>query len=219
MSPPDPRPRADDVAPAEGARPLVVVGILGGIGSGKSAVARALGELGAVVFDADRIAHEALGRDAVRQAIVARFGDTVLGDDGQVDRRALGAIVFRDRAALHDLEAILHPVVRDEIEAGLARARRDPDRRLAVIDAPLLLEAGLDALCDHLVFVEVDETTRLERIKHNRDWDLDELRRRESFQKNLNEKRRRADTMMDNNSSASTLKARVRDVWQRLAAP
>lgn len=214
----EPHPEPGSAAPVETEGSLVVVGILGGIGSGKSAVARELGELGALVFDADRIAHRALARDDVRDAIVTRFGDGVLDDERAIDRAALGAIVFRDREALDDLEAILHPVVQREIEVGLSAARRDPNRRMAVIDAPLLLEAGLDALCDRLVFVDVDEETRFERIKHNRGWDLAELRRRESFQKNLNEKRRRADTMMDNNSSASTLKTRVRDVWQRLVS-
>lgn len=150
---------------------LVVVGIVGRIAAGKSTVARALAAHGADVIDADALAHEALDEPAVRAAIGRRFGAGVLRDDGRVDRAALAGIVFgadeAAAAALRDLEALVHPRVRARIEATLGRLRgaaAGGSPRVVVLDVPLLMQAGWDALCDRLLLVACDEEVRRRRL-------------------------------------------------------
>lgn len=195
-----------------------VVGIIGAIGSGKSAVANAFERLGLRLIDADRIAHEVLRDASVKSEIEDRFGARVIGADGEVDRGKLGAIVFEPAGDLASLEAIVHPRVRVEIERLLASARSDDGVPGVVLDAPLLLEAGLDRLCDYIVLVEVDEDRRRQRVAENRGWTAEELKRREEFQKDLNEKIKVADYKMDNNHSIRTLGSRVEAIWSEIVA-
>ena len=146
-----------------------VVGIVGKIGAGKSTVAGMLADLGAEVVDADRIAHDVLGEEAVRRAVRGRFGDGVLGADGAVDRRALARVVFGPgpvhAAALRDLEAIVHPLVHDRIAARLAAAGKGGERgRVVVLDVPLLVKSGWVGACDVVVVLECDDEVRHRRL-------------------------------------------------------
>lgn len=152
-----------------------VVGIVGPIGSGKSTVARILGELGAEVLDADRIAHEVLGEEEVRRALRRRHGDGVFAPDGAIDRRALAAAVFgpgpEHAEALLHLEGLVHPRVHDRIAARLAAVRgaaaaAPPDRPapVVVLDVPLLVRAGWVAECDLVVVLACDDGVRRARI-------------------------------------------------------
>jgi dephospho-CoA kinase len=156
---------------------MVVVGLIGRIGAGKSTVARMFAARGASVIDADALAHEVLDDEAARAEVVRRFGADALEPDGRVSRRALAAKVFdaaSGPAALRDLEAIIHPRVRSRIEAELARLRRvhaaaDPPH-VVVLDVPLLVQAGWDAACDRLVMVTCDDGVRQARLA-GRGWD------------------------------------------------
>jgi len=150
-------------APGEGGSP-VVIGLTGPIGCGKSTVAGMLGQLGGSVIDADVLAREvtAPGQPALR-AIRDRFGDGVFDSAGVLDRAALGAIVFEDEAALHDLEAIVHPGVRSRIEERLARAEREGDPFVAV-EAIKLVEGGLADRCDEVWLVECQPAVQRERL-------------------------------------------------------
>jgi dephospho-CoA kinase len=195
-----------------------VLGILGGIGSGKSTVAAALEKRGARRIDADRIAHALLEEPEVRERVRAAVGDEVLGEDGAVDRGRLGRLVFESRDALREIEAILHPRVLERMEEEVEEARRDPTVRFIVVDAPLLLESGLERRCDVLVFVEASEETRFLRVKQTRGWDLAELRRREKFQKPLNEKKGHADYVIENDRSARSLEDRVEKLCNEILA-
>jgi len=150
---------------------MIVVGLVGKIAAGKSTVARAFADRGAVVLDADRLAHEVLTDPAAVAEVVARFGADVLDQAGRVRRQALAALVFGPTpahdAALEDLEAIVHPRVRARIEARLAemRAAGPPARpAVVVLDVPLLMQAGWDRLCDRLVAVACDEGVRRRRL-------------------------------------------------------
>lgn len=157
-----------------------ILGLVGGIASGKSTVAELFVELGYRHLDADRIAHGVLEQPPVRKAIAATFGTDVLdGATGAVDRTALGARVFADDEARARLEALVHPVVRQEILAELERVRASDQP--VVLDAPLLFETGLDRMCTATVFVEVNRETREARAAA-RGWDPGELGRRESTQ-------------------------------------
>lgn len=177
----------------------IVIGIAGGIGSGKSAFAHALARQGLDVVDADTEAKEALEREDVRSRVEATWGSGVISSHGGVDRRALASIVFADEDERRRLEAILHPIVRSRCEELVSASERNGSRGV-VIDAPLLFEVGLDAWCDAVVFVDADPEVRLERLSRTRGWDEAEIERREAAQLPLGEKRRRCRFVVQNNS-------------------
>lgn len=151
---------------------MIVVGLIGKIGSGKSTVAQRLADHGAHVLDADAIAHSVLDEPAVREAIKARFGTDIIAADGRVCRRSLAQRVFgpspEQAAALAALEQIVHPRVRDRMEHELARLRKAPDaggeRTVAVLDVPLLVQSGWAEACDRLVVVECADAIRRDRL-------------------------------------------------------
>ena len=150
---------------------MIIVGIVGKIGAGKSTVARAMADLGAEVIDADRIAHDVLAEPEVVAAIAARYGAEVLDDAGRVRRPRLAERVFGPTpahdAALAELEAIVHPRVRGRIDerlAAIAAAAPAGVRPLVVLDVPLLMQAGWDRRCDRLVRVDCDEAERRRRV-------------------------------------------------------
>lgn len=197
-----------------------VVGLLGGVGSGKSTVADALADLGAVVIDADRIGHEVLLEPGVRDAVAARWGADVCSDDGDIDRARLARIVFAqadDRTALQELEAILHPRITTRMQQELARLTADPAIPLVVLDAPMLLEAGWDRVCDALIYVHASDAVRLGRVQQTRYWDKEELDRRERMQKPLDLKRTRADFHVDNGGMPDDCRRQVERLFFKLS--
>jgi dephospho-CoA kinase len=151
---------------------MIVVGLVGRIGAGKSTVARRFAEHGAEVIDADALAHEVLAEPDVVQEVAARFGAAAVDDAGRVRRSVLAAAVFgagpEHAEALRALEAIVHPRVRRRIRAALdavvAAEKADGRRRVVVLDVPLLVQAGWDDLCDRLVVIECDAAVRRERL-------------------------------------------------------
>lgn len=150
---------------------MIIVGIVGRIGAGKSTVARAMAALGAEVIDADRIAHDVLAEPEAAAAVVARFGAEVLDAEGRIRRPLLAERVFgpapEHSAALADLEAIVHPRVRLRIEERLGQiAKREPpgEQTLVVLDVPLLMQSGWDRRCDWIMLVECEETERARRV-------------------------------------------------------
>jgi dephospho-CoA kinase len=197
-----------------------VLGVLGGIASGKSEVARLLAGADGVVLDADRIAHAALESPELRAWLADRFGPALVAGE-RVDRAALGALVFPDPAARAELEARVHPLVRATLREGVAaaRARGVP---WVVLDVPLLLENEaahhLPELCDALVFVDADAKVREERARARRGWAAPELARREALQLPLEAKRARADFVLANDGDLSELRAAVERVRATLGA-
>jgi len=195
-------------------RPLII-GLAGGIGSGKSAVAAELGALGAMVIDSDKESRAALDTAPVREELVKWWGARVVGPDGRVDRSAVAEIVFSDPAERARLESLVHPIVKSTRAQILERAVTE-GKRLAVIDAPLLFEAGVDRECDTVVFVDTPEPLRLARVQASRGWDAGELARRENAQLPLEAKRQRADDVVVNDASREVLAGRVRDLLDRI---
>ncbi len=169
--------------------PPLVIGLRGGVASGKSAVAGLFAARGLLVVDADRLAREAVERPEVRDALAARFGKGVLAAGGGIRREELARLVFGDPQARKDLEAITHPVIREAILAQTAAAKASGQS--VVWDVPLLLEGGLIERCDVVVFVEADVAVRQERACR-RGWDEGELARREAAQAPLAVKKARA---------------------------
>jgi len=165
---------------------MIVIGLVGRIGAGKSSVARLFADRGAEVLDADALAHQALDDPAVREEVVAHFGGPVLAAAGRVSRPALAERVFgptaAHAAALARLEAIVHPWVRRRIAARLEAVREaeaaDGRRRVVVLDVPLLVQSGWDAACDRLVTVECAEPVRQARLAE-RGWSAEQVAARD----------------------------------------
>lgn len=201
-------------AVVEGAGP-VVIGLAGGVGSGKSEVARAMADRGLLVSDSDRAAREALDRPEVRARLVAWWGEGILGDDGRVDRKRVASIVFGDEAERRRLEGLVHPIVRRG-RAELLEEARDSGAPGVVVDAPLLFEAGLDAECDAVVFVEAPAEARRARVRDTRGWDEGEMERREKVQLPLDAKRERSDYVVVNDADLATLRSRVERILDRI---
>ncbi|HEX6130642.1 MAG TPA: dephospho-CoA kinase [Actinomycetota bacterium] len=193
---------------------MLLVGLTGGIGAGKSAVSAMLAARGAVILDAD-----AFARDAVRAGtpgfdrVVARFGRGLVGADGELDRAALAAIVFRDEPALRDLEAIVHPEVRRLVQDGIAEnAGTD---RIVVLVNPLLIEMGTHRDCDVVVVVSADPVTQLERAA-DRGMDRDDAAARMALQMPAAERERHADVVLRNDGTLEELEANVERLWRDL---
>lgn len=192
----------------------IVLGLVGGIGSGKSAVARAFASHGALVLDSDTQAKEALRREDVRGTLVSWWGPGVLDATGEIDRRKVADIVFADPVQRKRLEELVHPIVRASRANVLAEAAaKGVD--LAIIDAPLLLEAGVDRECDAVVFVDAPREQRLARVK-TRGWSEEELDRREAAQWSLEEKKRRSRFVLRNDADLETLERQVADLIARV---
>jgi len=195
---------------------MLLVGLTGGIGSGKSTVAGLLEQRGAVLVDADVFAREAVRAgtqafDAVRR----RFGDDIVGNDGELDRAALASIVFADRAALDDLEAIVHPEVRRMV-ADTLQAELDSDHVVVLVN-PLLIEMGAHRDCDVVVVVSAAPDTQVGRSMA-RGMDEADVRSRIAQQLSLEERARLADVILDNEGSLEELTQEVDALWRDLAA-
>jgi len=190
-----------------------VIGVVGGMGSGKSMVARQMELLGGSVFDADAAAARALDRPEVRDAIREAWGEPVFDESGRVDRKALAVVAFASESERRRLEQIVHPRVRAELDRHVAEARADPLTAFVVLDVPLLLEVGWAELCDRIVFVRADRATRLARLAE-RGWDEAEVDRRENSQMPLDMKLKFAHDVVDNNASEAACLAQVRRIVQ-----
>lgn len=206
-------PPADSSAPR---RHRLTVGLTGGIGSGKSTVSRRLADLGAVVIDYDLLAREVVepGSPALA-AIAQRFGDDVIGDDGRLDRPALGAIVFADEQARRDLEAITHPAIR---RLAAARDAEAPEGSTVVHDHPLLVEMGLADSCDTVVLVDVPEEVQIERLVRDRSMTPEDAQARVAAQATRAERRAAADIVLTNTGSVADLMQAVGSLWTDLHA-
>jgi dephospho-CoA kinase len=197
----------------------LVIGLVGGIGSGKSLVARILGEYGAHVIEADRLGHEALRQPPIREQVVRRWGPAILDDQGEVDRRQLAAIVFADPGERKALEALVFPWIERRIREEIAKAEQNPDTSMAVLDAAILLEAGWRQVCDFVIYVEAPREQRLERLAAQRGWSAKEVEARERAQLSLEEKAARADVVVDNAGDPAQTRKQVEQLVTKLRRP
>ena len=202
---------------------IPVIGLIGGIGGGKSAVAQLLAARGSAVIDADAVGHDLLEDPAIRGRIVDRFGTGVLepspagdADMPRISRRALATIVFADARALRDLEAILHPAMRSHFHRSIDRLVRTGGRRCIVLDAAVLLEAGWDDLCDRIVFVDAPRAERLRRVRQARGWSEETFAARERSQWPVEQKRHRADWIVTHDGDPDRLGREVDRLLDRL---
>jgi dephospho-CoA kinase len=189
--------------------PRSVIGLIGGIGSGKSQVAAEFARHGAAVIAGDQLGHEALRQPDLRERVVERWGKEVLDSDGQVDRRALGQRVFAHQDELRALEEIVFPFIERRICEEIARAAQNSSVRCIVLDAAVLLEAGWNRFCDWIVYVHTPRPTRLDRLARQRGWTEKEVHARSEAQLPLTTKVSRADAAIDNSGSPEDLAPQV----------
>jgi len=194
-----------------------VVGLVGGIGSGKSTAASMLAEFGALVIEADAIGHGIYragtpGFDAVFRA----FGSGIVAEDGEVDRRRLGPIVFGDPARLAELNRIVHPLIRAEIEQRIAAARAEGRVRAVVVEAAILIEAGWRDLVDEVWVVVAPRERILDRLASGRGIDRADAEARMRRQMSDEERRAAADRVIENDGTVDDLRAAVGGAWQAL---
>jgi len=191
--------------------PVLLVGLTGGIGAGKSTVSAGLAARGAVVIDADAIVRElqAPGQP-VLDAMVERFGPGILHDDGTLDRQAVADLVFGDDESLADLNAIVHPAVAAEIARRLeAEAGTD---HVVVLDVPLLVESGRNDLAGVIV-VDTDPEVAVRRLVEQRGFTESDARARIARQASREERLARADLVIDNNGDRAALEAEIDRAW------
>lgn len=190
-----------------------IVGLAGGVGSGKSTVAKLLGELGAAVIDSDALSRQEMESDEVKATLRKWWGDDVIGPDGSVIRPRVAAIIFGDSAQRHRLEALLHPRIAVRRNVLIDDYAGQPRIQMIVLDSPLLYETDLDLLCDAVIFVDAPLGSRSERSEKQRNWPQGEVVRREKFQQSLDTKRARADYICSNNSSLADLRKDVERIF------
>lgn len=194
---------------------MVVVGLTGGIGSGKSTVGQLLVERGAVLIDADVVARQVVEPDQpALAALVDRFGSGVLGPDGRLDRGALAATAFADDGARRDLEGITHPAIQAEMLRQVAVAGAADPGAVVVLDVPLLAEVGRDRYpVAGVIVVDVPVEVAVERLMATRGYSEEEARSRIGAQASREERRAIADLVIDNSGDLDLLRAEVDRAW------
>ncbi len=201
---------------SDSAGPPMVLGVLGGVGAGKSTVAELLGEHGAEVIDADRIGHQVLEQPEVRAALADEFGPAVLDERGKVDRGALAEVAFSEPQRVQALNDIVHPPIIEEVRARIERIRRTDGAPLIVLDAALLVESDLHReMCDALLHVEAPLQLRRERAVQ-RGMTHAQFEKRSRAQMPPEAKRRLADYVVRNDGSRRDLKRQIEELWPEL---
>ncbi len=193
---------------------MLTIGLTGGIGSGKSTVAKILAELGALVWDADVIGHSVYepGMPA-RDELMAAFGAAIVGAEGKIDRKALGRIVFADPAALKRLNAIVQPRIFERMAAMVGEARAAGERRPIVIEAAILIEAGWQKLFDEIWLVVASRERVIERVERNRKMTREQIEARIRAQLPESERRKWADVVIANDGTLDELRSATAAVF------
>ena len=190
-----------------------IIGILGGIGSGKSTVAAEFAKLDCAVIDADKIAHELLDKENIKEKVVGLFGQAVLDSSKKINSRNLADIVFTDADKLSSLNRIIHPFVLARVEELIKQYNRENQVQAIVLDMPLLAEVGWAERCDKVIFVDCKRQLRVDRAKKQCFFDENKIKIRENFQISLDKKATISDNTIDNNSGFSALAKQVTDIF------
>jgi len=197
---------------------MKVIGLTGGIGSGKSTVSQFLAELGAVIIDADKVGHEVFKPSTeVWHEVVAVFGKQIIAANGTINRKKLGAIVFGNSEAQAQLNQIMHPRIHDMVKTQLEEYRRQ-GVVVVVLEAPLLVEAGWTSLVDEVWVTIASEATVLKRLRERTGLSERESLARIRSQLPTEKRVRHADVVIDTDCALAELKAKIRELWQRLQA-
>ena len=193
-----------------------LIGLAGGIGSGKSFVAKALQDEGCGVVDSDMLAHEVLGRPETGRQLAAWWGAGMLDAQGQADRREIGRRVFNDPAALAQLNGLVHPAVHALRMGQTTALAQNSAIRAIVWDTPLLFETGLNQECDAVIYVKCPYDQRLSRVSARRGWTSEQLEKREKLQISLDKKEELADYVVENHGDEPTTRRQVHQILARI---
>ena len=197
----------------------MIIGLTGGIASGKSTVAQALGDRGAYIIDADKLGHTAyLAGSGAFDQVVAAFGTDIVADDGEIDRRKLGGKVFGNEAALRQLTDIVWPSIRAMAEKDIADAQRSAPERIVVLEAAVLIEADWLDLADQIWVTVVKPAVAIERACARDNLSEDAVRTRLDAQLSNDERRSYADHVIDNSSDEAHLLAQVASLWAQVSS-
>ncbi|HTO05345.1 MAG TPA: dephospho-CoA kinase [Opitutus sp.] len=200
---------------------MMVLGIVGGIASGKSLVSREFARLGAEIIDADRLGHEVLLDSEVEASARARWGNSIFGPDGHIDRRQLAKIVFAPGShgveERRYLEQLTHPRIASKMRERIGELATLGAVDVVVLDAALLLEAGWDEYCDEILFIDTPRELRIERAR-SRGWSEADLAAREAVQASLETKQKRATAVINNAGRPEQTIAQVHQYWKTLTA-
>ena len=192
---------------------MIVIGLTGGVGSGKSEVSRMLNVLGAEIIDADRVGHEAYQpHTEAWEAVVAAFGQEIVQPNEEIDRKKLGAIVFSDPDALARLNAIMHPRMYDMIRERL-EGLKTQNIEVAVVEAAILIEAGWTPLADEIWVTDSSEEVVVERVRQRNNLPDEEILRRIRSQITREERATHATVVIENNGGREDLNQRVQELW------
>lgn len=195
---------------------MLVIGVTGNIGSGKSAVCQILARLGAMVIDADRLAHEAYQpHSQTWRELIDAFGRSIVKPDEEIDRQKLGQIVFSDHSALAKLNQIVHPKAYRLAQERIADCRRQ-EAKAAVVEATLLIEAGWRSLVDRVWLVVAPEAVIVQRVKEQQGLGESQILARLKSQMPAEEKAKYADAVIYNDRSLNQLESRVTELWDKL---
>jgi dephospho-CoA kinase len=195
-----------------------IIGIAGGVGSGKSFVARMLGEMGGVVISSDELAHKAYELAEVKATLRQWWGDEVFDADGQVNRRAVGAKVFSDESSRRRLEELIHPIVARQRAQIMEAQKNNPSALAFIWDVPLLFETDLNRQCDAVLFVEAPQAVRDRRVAQSRGWGAAQRQIRENLQMPLDKKKELSDYTLDSTADAADFRDQVQSVFTRIVA-
>jgi dephospho-CoA kinase len=206
------------MTPWKHSRSKPVIGLVGGIGSGKSTIARLFASEGCAVIDSDALAHEALQTPEVRAQLRDWLGEAAFHPDGGVNRRAVGGLVFNNPEKIARLNQLIHPRVATMRDALMRTYLADGAVRAIVWDSPLLVETGLHEGCDAVVFIDVSREMRLQRLQEKRGWTAEELERREKLQIPLDKKAQVADYCVDNSGDEASGLRQIQRVLSQLSA-
>jgi len=193
-----------------------IIGLVGGIGSGKTFVASLFAQLGAKVISSDEHVHQAYHDPAIKAVLRQWWGPTVFDAAGEIDRSAVAREVFDRPEERKRLEALIHPLVAEERDRIMAQTAPDPRIKAFIWDVPLLMETGLDRQCDAIVFVDAPIELRRERVRQSRGWNEQEIEKREKFQLPLDKKRQAAHHIVVNNADAAAVRRQVSQVFSRI---
>ena len=193
---------------------MLVIGLTGGIGTGKSEVARLLESLGAAPINADQIGHEAYTpHSEIWNLVVDAFGEGILQDSGEIDRRALGAIVFSDPEEMAKLNGIMHPRMASMVSDRINSLKED-GARVVVVEAAVLFEAGWETLVDEVWSTDSPAEMVVERLQATRGINPEEARKRIDSQMGREERLGRSQVVVDNSGDVAQLEQTVRELWQ-----
>lgn len=197
---------------------MKVIGLTGGIGSGKSTVSQVLAEMGAMVIDVDTVGHQAYqpGTETWKD-VVAAFGEGVVATDGSIDRKKLGAIVFGEAGALERLNRIVHPRMYDMMAEQIEEYRRQ-GVKVVVLDAAILIEANWTPLVDEVWLTVASESTVVQRVKDRTGLPEEQIRSRIRSQLSNEERKKHASVVINNDGSLDELRAKVVELWEGLKA-